>query len=483
MLIMYLPVMRLFTLLLFFCTIIRGSYAQLPYTEVQYDYRVETAIYYGTSINYAGNPVDLYLDLYKPVGDANTSRPMIIIAFGGAWIGGARNSTDVTMLAPWFARRGYVVAGVDYRLGFHPSTGSGSNTVTCVAITREANCAYPADTNEMIRALYRGMQDIKGAIRFMKARSVEDSTCSENVYLAGVSAGGFNVLAAAFMDDEAEKPYSAGELPDAAGNASNPLSYCHGYFNHDTAVISRSRPDLGSIQGTIALNGHSAEIKGVANFIGGMMQDLFALSPSTPPLLYFHHQTSDLVVSCGYSPLLSSLSYNCLDPFGFLGCAHVWHTPRAFGSCGIKTLLETKQYPIGYLENIVNNGGANCLQDPPGHSVLNPQQRVGEIAAFFAPRIAETEAQSCSHITNMFRPISPGYRLYPVPAGNRLMLHTPKPATHIHVYDISGRRCPAAVVATGTNEAGLDISALPGGMYHIRWKYADGETGTARFIR
>ena len=89
---------------------------QSSYTEVQYEIRVDTSIYYGTSINYAGNPVDLYLDIYKPVGDENRFRPLLIMSFGGAWIAGDKRNSDILSIAPWFAARGYAVAAIDYRL-------------------------------------------------------------------------------------------------------------------------------------------------------------------------------------------------------------------------------------------------------------------------------------------------------------------------------------------------------------------------------
>ncbi|MEZ5174204.1 MAG: alpha/beta hydrolase [Bacteroidia bacterium] len=232
--------------------------AQNTYTDVQYDYRVDSSVYYGTAINYAGNEVALYMDIYKPVGDGNTHRPALVMAFGGAWIGGDKRSYDITGIAPWFAQRGYVVAAIDYRLGFHPSTGAGSNYATCPPVTMESNCVYPADSNEVIRAMYRGMQDFKGAIRFLKARFQEDSTCTENFFAAGVSAGGFNALAATFVDDESEKPPAAFELTNAPGPAVT-LDYCHDYHNLSNASINLARPDLGSIEGTIAENGYTSE--------------------------------------------------------------------------------------------------------------------------------------------------------------------------------------------------------------------------------
>ena len=56
---------------------------------------------------------------------------------------------------------------------------------------------YPADTAEVYRALYRAMQDTKTAMRFLKARSAQDSTNRDAVYIVGESAGAFTALQAA----------------------------------------------------------------------------------------------------------------------------------------------------------------------------------------------------------------------------------------------------------------------------------------------
>lgn len=437
--------------------------AQNAYTNIQFEYRVDSSLYYGTATNYAGNPVDLYMDIYKPVGDNNLHRPLIVMAFGGAWIGGNKRSYDITTIAPWFAKRGYAVAAIDYRLGFHPSTGVGSNYVTCPAVTQESNCVYPADSNEVIRAIFRGMQDMKGAVRWLKGRNTADSTCVNNVFLAGVSAGGFNALAAAFLDSELEKPEAAFALIDAAGPP-NTLNYCHNYYNVNGASISRFRPDLGSIEGDIALNGYNSDVVGVANFIGGMLRDYFVVENGESPMVYMHHQTSDLIVDCNRSPLLSSLSYNCLDPFGFLGCNHVWNMPRASGSCNIQSWLTSNNYPITHLETISQTGGPNCIQDPPGHSVVNPQLRVSEIAAFFDAKIAANEVNGCDFVTQITEHGKNQTRLFPNPSDQVVTFESNIQIESIYIQDVAGKLI-ASLEGIQNKKIQFSSSTLTPGLY------------------
>ncbi|MBX7202818.1 MAG: T9SS type A sorting domain-containing protein [Bacteroidia bacterium] len=453
--------------------------AQNTYTNTVYEVREEKNILYGTAINYAGNPVDLYLDLYKPVDDQNLHRPVVVIAFGGAWVTGSRASTDVTPLIPWFVKRGYVVASIDYRLGMHTSPAGGSNTATCSAMDGPSNCAYVADTSEFIRASFRAMQDMKGAIRFLKARSLTDSTCRENFYVAGVSAGGFTALAAAFMNDESEKPTSAGALPDAPTGAAS-LNYCHQTHNPPGADISLKRPDLGSIEGTIALNGENSHVQGVANFFGGMIWNFLENTQADDaPLLYLYHKTSDPIVPCGYTPLLAPLSYDCLDPFAFLGCKHIWNTPWAWGSCAIKNMIDAKGYPISYFNALKSTGGPNCLENPPGHSYQDAPKRVEEISNFFSPRIMATEQISCALVTGQTNHSKPLIcRISPNPAYNHLYIHAQPGIYSCTITDLSGR----LLASYRQEEPVLDVSTLNDGLYLLHYSGAEG-LSTLRFIK
>ncbi len=454
--------------------------SQSAYTSEQYSYRTEFDIPYGTSINYAGNPVELYLNLYKPVGDQNIHRPLIVLIHGGAWIAGNRNDNDIQLLAPHFVSRGYVVASVSYRLGFHPNPNGGSNTATCTAVTLEGNCVYPADTNEVIRAIYRGMQDVKGAIRFLKGRANLDSVCTENVYLSGVSAGGFNALATAFLDSPNEKPYSAGVLSDAPG-PSNSLAYCHDYFNSAGSSISRTRPDLGDIEGTIALNGHTSQVKGIANFYGGMLGNLFEQSVGEEPLLYLFHQTTDVVVDCNTTPIMASLSYNCLDPFGFLGCAHVWNMPWASGSCSIAQKAANVSNPLTVFNAIVQNGSPNCLQDPAGHSILGASARVSEIAEFFSDRIVAIEQSNCDEPLLSTSAYLAEIRVFPNPADNFIQISSPKTIQSIQTRDSQGRLMQLEVEYS-SKQVKLNTSELALGWYFSQILLNDGSSWFVRWV-
>ena len=133
---------------------------------------------------------DLLLDIYQPVGDSLDLRPMIIFAHSGGFLTGNRQHDDMIAFCDSFARKGYVTATIDYRQGFYVITNVGLHST---------------------RAAYRGLQDGRSAVRFMRANASVYGVDTNHIYLAGSSAGAFISLHSIYMDDPAEKPAEAGE--------------------------------------------------------------------------------------------------------------------------------------------------------------------------------------------------------------------------------------------------------------------------------
>src|SRR5690606_24274653 len=58
----------------------------------------------------------LKLDLYEPENDSLNKRGLFVIVHGGGFNSGIRNSKSLINLAENVAKKGYVVASIDYRL-------------------------------------------------------------------------------------------------------------------------------------------------------------------------------------------------------------------------------------------------------------------------------------------------------------------------------------------------------------------------------
>jgi carboxylesterase type B len=69
---------------------------------------------YGSLINQA-----FRMDIYKPVGDTMTYRPLMVFQFGGGFLIGDKLLPPAPAYCSYWAERGYVAVSIDYRLGFN----------------------------------------------------------------------------------------------------------------------------------------------------------------------------------------------------------------------------------------------------------------------------------------------------------------------------------------------------------------------------
>ncbi len=196
------------------------------YLTPQFDSVVVAAdIQYGFNYNYKGDSTNLYLDVYSPYGDTAALRPMIVLAHGGSFVQGNRKSADMITICKALAKRGYVVASIQYRLGVSLSSG---NTLE----------------KEFQQAVWRGAQDGRAAIRFLRkhiamgnAWKLDDA----HFYSGGVSAGGVLALQAECLD-----------LPTEVGA-----------LGLDTVA-------LGGIEGNSGNPGYNWRVKGIVSLCGAM---------------------------------------------------------------------------------------------------------------------------------------------------------------------------------------------------------------------
>lgn len=199
-------------------------------------------IVYGNNTKYDGTYLDLLMDVYQPVNDAMEGRPLVILAHGGFFLYGSKEGPDVITLADDLARMGYVTACVNYRLGL------------------AANGNLEASMTESVM---RGVQDVKAAVRWFKASAEgtnEYRIDPNQIYVAGVSAGGYIALHLAYLDEEAEIPT---------------------YVNFDNPGLS------GGLEGESGTPGFSSDVRGIINLCGAI-GDTAWIHPGDEPALLFH---------------------------------------------------------------------------------------------------------------------------------------------------------------------------------------------------
>ena len=199
------------------------------------------AVPYGSNTPVSGTGTQtLLMDVYMPAGDTLQARPVVLCAFGGSFLGGAR--ADVAPLCRWFARMGYVAVAPDYRVGFF----------------------FP-NTSTTAKAVVRSMHDIKGCVRFLRKSVVELANPygidPDRIIIGGVSAGAIGALHATYMDHSSEiLPVL---YPDTAaiggieGNSGSPgyssaVLACYSFSGAlgDTSWIAAGDPHLCSVHET-----------------------------------------------------------------------------------------------------------------------------------------------------------------------------------------------------------------------------------------
>lgn len=402
-------------------------HAQDYVTPEQFGFTVESGIEYGTATNYLGHIDTLRLDLYKPTGNTDTKRPLLVFAHGGSWLGGCKDEPLVVVpIVQEFVQRGYVVASINYRLGWHKAEFVGGN-VAGFGISPwplEYRAYYPLDSAEIKRAIYRGQQDMKGAIRFLKARADQDSVCVDKVFVGGESAGAFVALAAAFLDRPEEKPAACGSLPEAPEPYALFLNATAMDCELDSFTVdanARQRPDLGPVDGTLNINGQDARVRGVASFYGGLQAEAFEqdwwLGVDTPAV-HLYHRTCDGIVLHQSGKPMRTISQYCN-----LGAAP-WHPrfPTMRGSGAIKSAFDAMgaapAHSTDFLSCAPFNPALALLECPrygdngSYHNVVDRAQRCQNLAVSWAPLAGDPSA--CLS-TGMEAHKGPGITAYPNP--------------------------------------------------------------------
>lgn len=223
------------------------------------------------------NNTDLFMDIYEPEGDLQTLRPLMLWVHPGGFLTGDKEADDMVALCDSFAKRGYVTASIGYRLGFNPLSSSSAE-----------------------RAVYRGTQDIRAAIRYLKEFAPVYDIDTNYIFLGGSSAGGFATMHVAYLDQNEAPSSITGDL-----------------FS----------PDLGCLDCSGNTYNHTVDLKAIVNLWGALGDSTFVDSDETVPALLVHG-TADGTVPFGVG-----------NPFG------VFTTPITHGSRCVSNQLTSFGIP------------------------------------------------------------------------------------------------------------------------------------------
>jgi len=204
-----------------------------------------------TEVTYStANSATLKLDVYEPQGDTETNRPLIVLAHGGSFIGGNKTAdATVTTLCENFAKRGYVTASINYRLG------------------------GPLDMlilNSAITVVVKAISDGKAAVRYFRKDAAENGNTfgidPNMIFVGGNSAGAVLYLHHAYISEVSEAPQNI------------------------QTILNQN----GGIEGNSGNDGYSSAVSGVINLAGGLNEVQF-IDNGEVPVISFHGDADDVV--------------------------------------------------------------------------------------------------------------------------------------------------------------------------------------------
>jgi acetyl esterase/lipase len=225
---------------------------------------IESDVPYGAAVNYAGAPETLLLDVIEPVGDPDpTNRAAVVWVHGGFFIRGSKTSSGYKEAREQFARAGYVVFSINYRL--NPTLPEGLPGVI-----------QTLRLEEYIQEAKDAAEDAQAAVRWVRAHAADYGVNPDKIAISGHSAGG---IISQMVGFNSETPGNSG-----------------------TPGVS-SRPDA------------------VVSSAGGSLPVVLAdIDPGEPPMLLGHGLMDDIVPypadlpACAVSLLLGNVCEQVLDP-------------------------------------------------------------------------------------------------------------------------------------------------------------------------
>ncbi len=182
-----------------FAQVVENRWLEEVFTEVE----VEADVTYGVNATVLrlpelgeAIPEELKMDIYTPVGDDIDSRPAVLVFHTGNFlpnvtngqISGTRKDSSVVEFCTRLARYGYTAAAVTYRKGWNP-----------LAATQ------PERALGLIQAAYRGVQDGRTAVRYLRKTHAEDGNPygidPDRIAVIGLGTGGYLTLGMVGLTD------------------------------------------------------------------------------------------------------------------------------------------------------------------------------------------------------------------------------------------------------------------------------------------
>jgi dienelactone hydrolase len=211
------------------CTVPRPEGASpLRYRDAIFsNVTVTSDLQYGSAPDANGTPVALKLDMYRPTGDTQTSRPALVWVHGGSFISGDKTNVVPVDVGNTFAKQGYVVVSINYRLLAPPGCAANPSMAACTTAALEAQ------------------HDAQAAVRWLRANASTYDIDPTRIGVGGESAGAITATLVGLHSEDVGSsgnpgfPSTVGGFVSVSGGLPNGIFADHGdawgIFFHGTA--------------------------------------------------------------------------------------------------------------------------------------------------------------------------------------------------------------------------------------------------------
>ncbi|MES2778906.1 MAG: T9SS type A sorting domain-containing protein [Bacteroidota bacterium] len=444
---------------------------------------------------------NLYCDIYSPTGDTVAARPVVLVLGTGSFIPvlankqatGSKNDSAIAELCARFAKKGYVAVAVNYRQGWRATS-----TVQEVA------------TQDLLQATYRGMQDVRNCIRFLRTSAATYGIDTGKIVVGGQGTGGYIALAFGTVDKAAEietnSKFLRGDftpmvnrdtLGDWTGKGGHP------YFNYggDSTISSKAHMIFnygGSMGDSTWLEANSLPMVGLhvvsdpyAPYMTGDVR-----VPNGPTVIQSASGAGVVIPmanSLGVNAKLNSVIYpdalsaralqlsgnvNNLYPLypsttaPFDGAPWEWWDRTAVQAAAGTAFYS---YPMP-----ANGRAADSLSmlTNPNMTPAKGKAYIDTVVNFVAPRIAVQFSLVTYTPVGLKEEVTLTRQLtvYPNPAKTELNISLPVAISTVSIVDMTGRE------VLKSTSAKLDVSTLKQGLYFVNVKAVDGRTAVKRIV-
>ncbi len=395
----------------------------------------------------------LNADVYTPSGDTETERPLIILLHTGNFLpptsnggcGGTVKDNDMVNFANRLARKGYVVAVADYRIGWNPVDPDQS-----------------IRTFFLINAAFRGVQDSRTAVRYFKRTVAENGNPfgvdPNKIAIWGFGTGGYIAYGSSFLDEVTDT-----FVPKFFLNATTPMIIEGINGNVDGTTVGIVPEGYPGFPAGDTLNypnhvGFSSEFQlGIA--AGGANGENSWIDENDTPFIGFQVETDpfapcetavltvpppvnlpivEVSGSCVTIPLVNDAGLNDVFDVNFIDdVSAASGDVVGFYRFTSNDPAESAPWNFHLVAEPYGVAGSDCPTD-----AVSAQMVADTMMAFATPRICLALGLGCDLTavsTNNLEAAQVGLEIMPNPASIDVRFEAAENIQSIYVYDLTGR--------------------------------------------